>query len=143
QPARRPGRRRPGRGPAVNRLTLHRAAPGMTVQDLGRPGHAAFGLSRGGAVDRLALLEAAALLGQKTPGAVLELPAPGAELSVAAPCRLALTGAPMRAWLDEQPLAWSASHPILPGQRLRLGPFLAGAWGYVGLAGGIATTPIL
>ena len=45
-------------------LIIHRAGPGVTVQDMGRPGYLAFGLSRGGAADRLALYEGAALLGQ-------------------------------------------------------------------------------
>ena len=45
-------------------LIVHRAGPGATVQDLGRPGYLAYGLSRGGAADRMALAEGAALLGQ-------------------------------------------------------------------------------
>ena len=43
-------------------LTILRAGPALSVQDLGRPGHLSEGLSPGGAMDRLALLEAAALL---------------------------------------------------------------------------------
>lgn len=43
-------------------LTLHRPGPGTSVQDLGRPGQLGLGLSQGGAADRLALIEAAALL---------------------------------------------------------------------------------
>ena len=38
-------------------LDIQRAGPGVTVQDGGRPGYLAQGLSRGGAVDRLALAE--------------------------------------------------------------------------------------
>ena len=44
-------------------VTIRRADGVLTVQDMGRPGHLAQGLSRGGAMDRLALIEAAALLG--------------------------------------------------------------------------------
>ena len=45
-------------------LTLHQIGPNASLQDLGREGYLRFGLSRGGAMDRIALLEAAALLGQ-------------------------------------------------------------------------------
>ena len=57
----------------MTRLTITRAGPGITVQDLGRPGYIAQGLSRGGAADRVALFEAAALLSQHVTAA-LELP---------------------------------------------------------------------
>ena len=43
-------------------LIVHRSGPGVTVQDLGRTGHLAQGLSRGGVADTLALAEGAALL---------------------------------------------------------------------------------
>ncbi|MEZ5771832.1 MAG: carboxyltransferase domain-containing protein [Defluviimonas denitrificans] len=51
-------------GVMTRALLIHRAGPAMTVQDLGRPGYLARGLSRGGAADRLALRQGAALLGQ-------------------------------------------------------------------------------
>lgn len=57
----------------MTHVTITRAGPGITVQDLGRPGYIAQGLSRGGAADRIALFEGAALLGQ-TVTAALELP---------------------------------------------------------------------
>ena len=57
-------------------LIVHRAGPGTTVQDMGRPGYLAFGLSRGGAADRLALAEGAVLLGRSE-----ELPALETSLS--------------------------------------------------------------
>ena len=41
-------------------LRVHRIAPGATVQDRGRAGYRAFGVSQGGAADRLALAEGAA-----------------------------------------------------------------------------------
>ena len=44
-------------------LTIHRAGPAMTVQDLGREGYLSIGLPRGGAADRKAICESAALLG--------------------------------------------------------------------------------
>jgi Allophanate hydrolase subunit 2 len=85
-------------------LTVHSAGPGVTVQDLGRTGWTAQGLSRGGAADRLALLEAAALLDQDTGLAVLEMAGFGGVFSTDRPLRIALTGALMQADIDGVPV---------------------------------------
>ena len=76
-------------------LIVHSTGPQVTVQDHGRPGFLAFGLSRGGAVDALALVEGATLLGPST--AALEMAGMGGEFETDADPRIALTGAPMRA----------------------------------------------
>ena len=122
-------------------LSVISAGPGVTVQDAGRPGYLASGLSRGGAVDRLALAEGAALMGLKGQGtgAVLEMAGMGGVFEVDAPTRIALTGAPMRADLDGAPLVWNAVHRIEPGQRLSIGGALSGVYGYLHIGGGIAT----
>ena len=124
-------------------LIVSAPGPALTVQDLGRPGHAGQGLSRGGALDPLALWEAAALLGLKGPVASVEMPGMGATFEVTAPMRLALTGAPMQATLDGQPLAWHAAHPVHPGQVLRIGGTTGGTVGYLTPAGGIAMPPLM
>ena len=56
----------------MSRLTISRADGLLSVQDMGRPGHLGQGLSCGGAMDRMALIEAAALLGADTPLAAIE-----------------------------------------------------------------------
>lgn len=122
---------------------FHRAGPGLTVQDLGRPGHIARGLSRGGAADRLALFEAAALMGLDEPTAAIEMAGAGGEIEVTRATRIALTGAPMRTTLDGRALAWHASHALEPGQRLSIGGAEAGAYAYLTFAGGIETDPWL
>ncbi|EAQ04334.1 urea amidolyase, homolog [Pseudooceanicola batsensis HTCC2597] len=124
-------------------LTLHRAGPGVTVQDLGRPGMTAQGLSQGGAADRLALHEAAALLGLRTPVPALEMAMTGAEVSVDTPTRVALTGARMQAMLNGQPVAWNATHLLHPWDRLTIGAARAGIYGYLTPAGGIATAAVM
>lgn len=120
-------------------LTIQRADGILTVQDMGRPGHVAQGLSRGGAMDRMALIEAAALLGAPAPLPGIEMAGAGGIFTVSVPCRIALTGAPMTAALDDTPLRWNATHLIEPGQRLRLAGMTAGIHGYLVPAGGIAT----
>jgi len=124
-------------------LHVHRAGPGITVQDLGRPGYLAFGLSRGGAIDRLALYEGAALLGQDPGLAALEMAATGGVFEAGAAMRIALTGAPMRTRIDGAAVAWNASHLLPAGARLEIGAAEAGLHGYLHLGGGIATDPVL
>ncbi|MBV2360396.1 biotin-dependent carboxyltransferase family protein [Thalassococcus sp. CAU 1522] len=124
-------------------LIVHRAGPAVTVQDLGRPGWIAEGLSRGGALDVLALHEGAALLGQGADCAALEMGGTGGTFEATQDCRIALTGAPMRAALDGQRLAWCASHAMPAGARLEIGPCEAGMYGYLHVGGGIATKPFL
>lgn len=124
-------------------LDILGAGPAVTVQDGGRPGYLAYGLSRGGAADRLALAEGAALLGQGEGLAALEMAGFGGTFAVTEPVRIALTGAPMRAAVDGAALAWNASHLLLPGQRLTIGAAEAGVYGYLSLGGGIATEPFL
>lgn len=124
-------------------LEILSAGPAVTVQDEGRPGYLAFGLSRGGAADWLALAEGVALLGQGPGLAALEMAGFGGTFAVTEPIRIALTGAPMRAALDGVSLVWNASHLVLPGQRLSIGAVEAGVYGYLSLGGGIATGPVL
>ena len=127
----------------MRRLGVLRAGPGLTVQDMGRPGYLAFGLSRGGAMDRLALAEAAALLGQPPGLALIEMAGMGGEFEAGADLRIALTGAPMAAEIDGQRVAWNACHVLPAGARLNIGAARAGVYGYLALGGGIATDPVL
>lgn len=126
----------------MNALNILQVGPGVTVQDLGRSGWLAQGLSRGGASDRLALAEGAALLGQPV-GAAVEMAGFGGRFSVEAPTRIALTGAPMRATLDGTPLRWSASHLLPAGAVLDIAGALEGVYGYLTLGGGLATPAFL
>lgn len=124
-------------------LTVTRAGPAITVQDMGRPGHMAQGLSVGGAADRLALIEGAALLGQSIDCAAIEMAAFGGDFSTTIDMRIALTGAPMKASVDGDPLVWNASHMIKAGQKLSIGAATSGVYGYLHIGGGIATEPVL
>ncbi len=120
-------------------IIVQRAGPGMTAQDQGRPGYLAFGLSRGGAADRLALAEGAALLGQDESCAALEMAGTGGEFRATEDMRIALTGAPMRASIDGHGVAWNASHLLPAGTPLSIGAAEMGTYGYLHLGGGLAT----
>jgi len=124
-------------------IIIHKAGPGLSVQDLGRVGQTHLGLSRGGAADRLALYEAAALLGHSAPIAALEMPIFGGVFEVSVPSRFALTGAPMRAQIGTRALAWNASHHLQPGETLTIGAATAGVFGYLTFAAGLEVAPRL
>lgn len=124
-------------------LHVRRSGPGLTVQDLGRPGYLLSGLSRGGAADRLAIWEGAALLGQSANCAALEMAGMGGEFEAGEDMRIALTGAPMRASLDGGAIAWNASHLILRGARLSIGAVERGCYGYLHVGGGFETPVLL
>lgn len=124
-------------------LLVLSAGAGVTVQDQGRPGHIGLGLSCGGAADRLALAEGAALLRQSPELAALEMAGFGGSFTATGPLRIALTGAPMRATLDGAPLAWNASHALPSGARLEIGGAQSGVYGYLSVGGGFATETFL
>lgn len=124
-------------------LRVHQAGPSCTVQDLGRPGYLDRGLSQGGAADRLALAEGAALLGQDAGLAALEIAGFGGVFEAECDMRIALTGAPMAAEIDGTRVAWNASHALYAGQRLGIGAVRAGSYGYLHLGGGIDAPQVL
>ena len=123
----------------IRSLTILRAGPALTIQDLGRPGWHAYGVSNGGAVDCMALHEGAALLGQTAGYAALEMNSFGGDFLIEGDCRIALTGAPMIAHLDGVTLAWNASHKVKHGQRLSIGAATSGVYGYLSVSGGFQT----
>ena len=120
-------------------LKVISAGPSLTVQDLGRPGFRAAGLTRSGAADIVALYEGAALLGQDPGLAVLEMVGMGGSFSIDADTRIALTGAPMAANIDGDAIAWNASHLLPAGATLTIGSARLGTYGYLHLGGGIDT----
>ena len=124
-------------------LTILRAGPSMTLQDMGRPGHLALGLSRGGAADTLALAEGAALLGQPANTLALEMAALGGEFQANEDVRIALTGAPMRVRIDGEVVVWNASHKLPAGARLSIGAATSGCYGYLHVGGGFCVDPFL
>lgn len=118
------------------------AGPGLTLQDAGRTGGLADGLSRGGAMDVLALAEAAALFGQDVFPA-LEMPLMGGRFrAVGGEIRVALTGAKMVATIDGAPARWAALHIVPEGGVLSIGAVTDGQYGYLSVAGGFPA-PVL
>ncbi|WP_071675225.1 5-oxoprolinase subunit C family protein [Nioella nitratireducens] len=111
------------------------AGPGLSLQDTGRQGFLAKGLSRGGAVDGLALAEGAVLVGARDPLAIEMAGAGGRFRAEGADLLIALTGAPMSAEIDGTRVAWSASHLLPQGAELKIGGVTRGSYGYLSVAG--------
>lgn len=124
-------------------LEMIAVGPHITVQDMGREGTLAFGLSRGGAADRYALAEGAALLGQAADLAVLELAGMGGTFRARGDLTVALTGAVMSAEIDGISVIWNACHTLGDGQTLRIGPARQGGYGYLSVGGGFQTELLL
>ncbi|MEX3313965.1 biotin-dependent carboxyltransferase family protein [Sulfitobacter sp. PS-8MA] len=127
----------------MSALTILQTGPAMTVQDLGRPGYRALGLTHGGAADPIALHEGAALLGQDPNSAALEMAGSGGQFTADTDIRIALTGAQMQVNLDGEPLAWNASHLLPAGATLTIGGARDGAYGYLHLGGGFDVAPVM
>lgn len=123
----------------TGQLQVISCGQGVTVQDKGRSGYLAFGLSRGGAADRLAVIEGAALLRQSDELAVIEMAGMGGTFAATRDLRIALTGAPMRATIDGGPIIWNASHLLPAGAKLTIGGAERGCYGYLHVGGGLAT----
>ena len=117
-------------------LTILSAGPQLTLQDLGRTGYLAFGLTRGGAADILALHEGAALLAQDPSCAALEMTGMGGAFQSDTDIVFALTGAEMTADIDGTRLLWNASHTLPAGATLKIGGATQGTYGYLSVAGG-------
>ncbi|WP_299677516.1 biotin-dependent carboxyltransferase family protein [uncultured Roseobacter sp.] len=120
-------------------MNILSAGPALSLQDLGRSGYLAKGLTRGGAADLRALHEGAALLGQTADRTAVEMMGFGGTFETDADTVVALTGAEMMATLDGAPLIWNASHALPAGAKLVIGGVRTGTYGYLHVAGGFDT----
>ncbi|PKW16592.1 biotin-dependent carboxyltransferase family protein [Saccharopolyspora spinosa] len=127
------------------RTTVEILAPGplMTVQDLGRHGHAHLGVPTSGAADEAAFRIANRLVGNSEDAACLETTLGGAAVLFHGAASVAITGAPTPAWLDQRPVAFAERLYVKPGQTLQLGRPDYGLRTYLGVSGGIDVPPIL
>jgi antagonist of KipI len=114
-------------------------APGLltTVQDLGRSGHARWGISAGGAADPLALRVGNRLVGNADHAGALEMTVLGATLRFDTGATVALVGADFGATLDGTAVPLWRTFEVGPGQVLACGITRSGARGYLCVRGGL------
>ncbi|WP_237154169.1 5-oxoprolinase subunit C family protein [Oryzibacter oryziterrae] len=119
------------------------AGPMLTVQDLGRPGFLASGVSAAGPMDPPSLRIANALVGNEAGAAALEFAHVGGRFQFGDKCRIAVTGGDVDIRRDGVRLYPWESHEILPGQMLVVGGLRSAVWGYLAISGGIDVPPVL
>lgn len=120
-------------------------SPGLltTVQDLGRPGYARYGLGPGGAADDFAL-RAANFLADNPPGAAgLEVTLAGPAIRFSAGTSLAIAGADLGPALDGRPLENWRGYMVSAGQVLTFGRPVRGCRAYLAVHGGVDIPPAM
>lgn len=119
--------------------------PGVlaTVQDLGRPGHAAEGVAVSGAADRAALRTAHRLLGTREDAAGIEVVMGGFRAVAETDLHVVVTGAwgPIR--LAGRAIDPYTVHAWRRGAELHLDGFTHGARAYVAIRGGLGSAPVV
>jgi antagonist of KipI len=120
-------------------------APGLltSVQDLGRVGYGALGVSPSGAADPVALRLGNLLVGNEPAAAALEMTLVGGSFLFPEGAVIALAGADFGATLNGQPLEMWTPHAVHPGVRLTVGPTRDYARCYLAVAGGLQVQPVL
>jgi len=117
-------------------ITVLRAGPLTTVQDLGRHGLAHLGVPRSGAADLPALRLANRLVGNPEGAAGLETTLLGCALRFGAGRWVAVTGAPA-------PVAMGVPFWVPAGGTLEIGTALAGLRTYLAVGGGLTVPATL
>ncbi len=114
--------------------------PGLftTVQDLGREGFGAMGVSASGAADAVSLRLGNRMVGNREGAAGLEMTLLGGTFTFLERALLALTGSDFGAALDGKPVELWSWFESKAEQTLRLGPTRTGARCYLCVQGGIA-----
>lgn len=118
------------------------------VQDLGRPGLAAIGVTESGALDRAAMLLANSMLGNPPGAAVLENALGGLQLQCRGRVIVAVTGAEVPVSVVTPGgvrVPAQSNHPLVldDGNILRIGQARAGMRVYVAVQGGFDISPVL
>jgi antagonist of KipI len=119
-------------------------APGFltTVQDLGRPGRAAAGISASGAADPIALRIGNRLVGNDGGAAAFELTIVGGAFRFTADGVVAIAGADPQGRLDDRPVASWRAFAVHAGETLACGALRGGARSYLCFRGGVSV-PLL
>jgi 5-oxoprolinase (ATP-hydrolysing) subunit C len=127
----------------MTRLVVSAIGPASSVQDGGRHGAQRYGLTPSGAMDRLALAAANALVGNAPFAAVIEIGPLGAAFTAnQGAIRIGLTGAFRNADIGGRPVTSNTSMTLADGDTLTLGFARAGSFSYLALEGGIAGEPM-
>ncbi|WP_325050857.1 5-oxoprolinase subunit C family protein [Actinomadura spongiicola] len=120
-----------------------RPGPLATVQDLGRPGRAQFGVPRSGAADEPALRLANRLVGNSEGAAGVELTLGGAALRFHRHAWIAVTGAPVPLRVDGRACGMGAPCHVPDGALVEFGTPTSGLRSYLAVRGGVVVDEVL
>lgn len=107
----------------------------VSVQDLGRPGHAHLGLSANGASDAASARTASLLVGNADGAPLLEGTGASLTLTAERPLLVAVTGAAEVADAAGSPRPWGAPFALAPGETIRVAPAASGLRWYLAING--------
>jgi biotin-dependent carboxylase-like uncharacterized protein len=124
-------------------LEVLATGPLVLVEDAGRPGLAAVGVSRSGAADRTAYGLGCRLVGNEHGRAALEVLLGGLSVRARGRVTVTLTGALAPATVDERPVGHAALVDVADGSVLTLGMPATGLRSYVTVRGGIDVDQVL
>lgn len=125
-------------------LAVGSCGPMTGLQDGGRDGWQRYGVARSGAMDRLALAAANALVGNAASVAAIEFVLFGGEFKLESDlARLAIAGASSDVRLDGTPIRLMTTFTIRHGQTLTIGALRKGVYAYLAVAGGFLVEPQL
>jgi 5-oxoprolinase (ATP-hydrolysing) subunit C len=125
-------------------LVVDAVGPATSVQDVGRFGGQRYGLGTAGAMDRMALAVAQAVLGNPGDSAAIEIGPFAATLTARdGDIRVALSGAIRPARIGDRVLAFNTTTLLREGETLNLGFAKGGVFSYLALEGGIQAAPMM
>ncbi|MFT3887445.1 MAG: carboxyltransferase domain-containing protein [Arachnia sp.] len=124
-------------------LVVERALLPVLVQDRGRPGLGAVGVSASGAADRAAYELGARLVGNERGEAALEITLGQAAFTARGALTVALTGAPCPAGVGGRAVSHAVVFAVGDGETLTLGAPSAGLRTYLSARGGIDAVEVL
>jgi antagonist of KipI len=121
-------------------MSLRIVNPGIctTVQDTGRKGHRAAGITTGGVMDALAATIANYITGNDSTEAVIEMSFPAPVMVFEQNAVIAIAGAAFSPALNGAPVKNCQPIFVQPGDVLSFEKKIWGAWAYLSVRGGLA-----
>jgi 5-oxoprolinase (ATP-hydrolysing) subunit C len=126
----------------VSQLIVSNIGPASSVQDCGRFGAQRYGLTPSGAMDKLSLAAANALVGNEQAAAAIEIGPFGAAFTAkGGAVRIGLAGTPRPADIAKRPVDINTSMTLAEGETLTLGFARGASFSYLAIEGGITGEP--
>lgn len=127
----------------IARIRIQRAGPLCTVQDLGRPGHLAHGVSASGPMDRAAYI-LAGMWWEASDDAGVEFTQAGIDIVLeAGQLPVGWAGGVFAVRLNGELLSWPGKCTLAAGDRLSVTPGPAGNYGYLRFGGTMNVPDVL